>query len=222
MEKVINISSLAAVYIVILSVTVGINKLKPGIVAYQKPKPGNFKLLNHMHVFLAIIMALPLFTTDAHGQFLSFPDKISIEKTIAFLSCFGTIAFFPWKKFNPGDQKAEHPMVHPFQILLYALPRLTFIISYECFFRGSLLMGLSVVAGTTWSIIINILLYTLVHIHKDKREIWGCIPFGLLACVFAVWWQSAWPAIIFHSQIAIIHEWPALRKFISPQNQAAL
>ena len=205
-----------------VSVTMGVNKLKPGTAAYQKPKPENFKLLNHMHLFLSVIITLPLFTTDIHGQFLLFPDKISIGKTIAFLSCFAAIAFFPWKRFNPGEQKVEHPIVHPFQVFLYGLLRLIFIISYECFFRGSLLFSLFALTDTTWSIVINVLLYTLVHVHKDKKEILGCIPFGLLACLFAIWWQSVWPAVIFHAQIAIINEWPALRKFISPQNQAAL
>lgn len=222
MEKHVIILSLAITCIVIVLVTMGVNKLRPGIVAYQKPRPENFKLLNHMHVSLSVIMALPLFTIDIHGQFLSFPDKISIEKTIAFLSCFGAIAFFPWKRFNPGGQKPEHPVVHPFQVFLYGLLRLIFIISYECFFRGVLLFSLSLLAGTTWSIVINVSLYTLIHIHKDKNEILGCIPFGILVCLFAVWWQSVWPAVIFHSQISIIHEWPVLRKFISPQNQAAL
>lgn len=222
MEKLVIILSLATVCIVILSVTVSIDKSKPGIVTYHKPKPAYFKPLNYMHAFLSVIMMLALITTDTDRQFLSFPDKISIEKTIAFLSCFGVISFFPWKSFNPPDHKVEYEILHPFVVFIYASLRLVFLISYECFFRGSLLFSVSVFAGATWSIVINIFLYTLMHIHKDKKEILGCIPFGLLLCLFTVWWQSLWPAVIFHSQIAIIHEWPPLRKFISPQNQAAL
>jgi len=44
----------------------------------------------------------------------------------------------------------------------------------------------------------------------------------LLVCVFTLWWQSLWPAIIFHLEITMIHEWPVLKNFISPQKQAAL
>lgn len=211
-----------ASYIVILSVTFGISKIKPGIVAYQKPKPENFKMLNQIHLFFSIIMMLPLFTADIQGRFLLFPDKISIEKTIAFLTCFGAIIFFPWKKLYDDDQKTEQAILHAFPVFLYGFLRLIFVVSYECFFRGSLLMSFSFLAGTTWSIIINVSLYTLIHLHKDKKEIIGCIPFGLLVCLFTVWWQSVWPAIIFHSQLLIIHEWPSLRKFTSPKKQAAL
>lgn len=189
---------------------------------YQIPKPDHFKVLNHIHAFTSVIMMLTVFTTEIPGKFLSFPDRISIGQTIAFLACFGAIAFFPWKKLYDGDQKFEHAVCHPFAVFLYGFLRLIFIASYECFFRGALLLSFSFLLGMTWSVIINIALYTLIHIHKDKKEIIGCIPFGLLVCLFTLWWQSVWPAIIFHSQISIIHEWPPLRKFISPQNKTAL
>ena len=50
----------------------------------------------------------------------------------------------------------------------------------------------------------------------------SCIPFGLMVCVFTIWWQSIWPAIIFHLQIAVVNEWPLLQKFNSLQKQNAL
>ena len=218
----ITILSLIASYTIILSVTIGINKIRPGLTAYQNPMPENFKMLNHMHLFISVIMMLPVLTGEFPGKFLFFPDRISIWKAIAFLACFGGIAFFPWKKRNSNDKKTEQVMPHPFPVFLYGTVRLLYLISYECFFRGSLLMFFSFLTGVTWAVIINISLYTLIHIQKDKKEMVACIPFGLLVCWFTVWWQSAWPAIIFHSQIAIIHEWPPLRKFVSPQKQAAL
>jgi hypothetical protein len=61
-----------------------------------------------------------------------------------------------------------------------------------------------------------------LHIHKSKKEIVGCVPLGLLLCFFTIWWQSIWPAIIFHVQIAIANEWPRLKQFISTQTQSAL
>ena len=218
----ITILSLMTTYAIILSVTIGINKVKAGLTDYRHPRPENFRMLNHMHLFVSVVMMLPVLTGGFPGKFLFFPDRISIGKAITFLACFGTIAFFPWTKFNSDDKKTEHPALHPFPVFLYGSFRLLYLISYECFFRGLLLMGFCFLSGVTWGIIINISLYTLIHIQKDKKELLACIPFGLLACLFTVWWQSAWPAIIFHSQIAIIHEWPSLRKFVSPKNQAVL
>ena len=221
MENTITILSLITYYAIILSVTIGINKIRPGLTAYQNPKPENFRILNHIHLFISVVMMLPVLTSEFPGKFLFFPDRISIAKAIAFLACFGAIAFFPWKKFSNGN-KTEHPTLHPFPIILYGSLRLLYLISYECFFRGLLLMSFCFLAGVTWGVIINISLYTLIHIQKEKKELLACIPFGLLVCLFTVWWQSAWPAIIFHSQIAIVHEWPALRKFVSSKKQAAL
>jgi CAAX prenyl protease-like protein len=222
MGNMITIFSLMISYAIIFSVTIGINRRMPDLTTYQNPRPENFSMLNHIHFFISVIMMLPVLTGGFPAKFLFFPDRISIGKAIAFLACFGTIAFFPWKKFNSHDKKTEHPTLHPFPVFLYGSFRLLYLISYECFFRGWLLVGFCLLAGVTWGVIINISLYTLIHIQKDKKELLACIPFGLLVCLFTVWWQSAWPAIIFHSQIAIIHEWPSLRKFVSPKRQAAL
>src|SRR5690348_6476804 len=179
--------SLIVSYATILSVTIGINKKKPGLTNYQNPRPENFRMLNHMHLFISVVMMLSVFTGEFADRFLFFPDKISIWKGIAFLACFGTIAFFPWNKFNSSDKRTEQAMPHSFLVFVYGSLRLLYLISYECFFRGSLLMSLCLLAGVTWGVIINISLYTLVHILKGKKEILACIPFGLLVCVFTVW-----------------------------------
>lgn len=199
-----------------------INKIKPAIVLHRQPQFENFKWLNYLHASSIMIMSLPIFITGYSPFFLLlFPDKINIGQTMAFLACFGAIGFFPWKKFS-----AEHNYgntILPFSfLLLYGLLRFIFLICYEWFFRGLLFTSFSSWLGIGWAIIINISLYTLIHIHKTKKEIIGCIPFGLLMCVFTVWWQSIWPAIIFHLQLAIIHEWPRLQNLMSPQKQAAL
>jgi membrane protease YdiL (CAAX protease family) len=199
-----------------------INKIKPAVTLHRQSQFENFKWLNYLHASSIMIMSLPIFITGYSPFFLLlFPDKINIGQTMAFLACFGAIGFFPWKKFS-----AEHNYrntILPFSfLLLYGLLRFIFLICYEWFFRGLLFTSFSSWLGIGWAIIINISLYTLIHIHKTKREIIGCIPFGLLMCVFTVWWQSIWPAIIFHLQLAIIHEWPRLQNLTSPQKQAAL
>lgn len=199
-----------------------INKIKPAIALHRQPQLENFKWLNYLHASSIMVMLLPVFITGSSPFFLLlFPDKINIGQTMAFLACFGAIGFFPWKKFS-----AEHNYgntILPFSfLLLYGLLRSIFLICYEWFFRGLLFTSFSLWLGIGWAIIINIFLYTLIHIHKTRKEIIGCIPFGLLMCVFTVSWQSIWPAIIFHLQLAIIHEWPRLQNLMSPQKQAAL
>jgi len=210
-------------YAVMLSVIAGISKLKPGITLHDKLCPNNFRELNYLHAIGIMVMFIIPFMAMPLPVFLfSFPDKITIAQTTGFLICFCMIALLPWKKFSGNNDKHLDDFCPLPPVLLYASLRSAFLISYEWFFRGLLLTSFSLWLGMTWSIIINLLLYTLVHFHKSRKEIIGCFPFGLLACLFTVWWQSVWPAIIFHLQIAIIHEWPTLQKFISPQKQATI
>ena len=223
MKTPILILPLMISYSVIMLTTGWVNRIKPGITIYQEPQPANFKMLNYLHAVSILVMLLPVLTTSSAPFFLLFfPDKINIGQTIAFLTCFGVIGLFPWTKMYHVDQKPDNIIIPGPAIFLYGSLRLLFLISYEWFFRALLLTNLSLWVGTGYGIVINVLLYALVHIHKSKKEIIGCLPFGLLMCVFTVWWQSVWPAIIFHLQIAIVNEWRPFQKIISPQNQAAL
>ena len=223
MKTILFILPLVISYTAIMLTTGWVTRIKPGITTYQEPQPANFKMLNYLHAISILMMILPVFTTASAPFFLLlFPDKINIWQTIAFLTCFGIIGFFPWKKMYAVDQKTDNTTIPAPAIFLYGCLRILFLISYEWFFRALLLTDLSSWVGTEYGIIINVLLYALIHIHKSKKEIIGCLPFGLLVCVFTVWWHSVWPAIIFHLQIAIVNEWPPFQKIISPQKQAAL
>jgi hypothetical protein len=217
------ILTLTLSYIVMLSTIAGVNKLRPGITLHDKLCPNNFGTLNCLHAIGITVMLLTPFMVMPLPVFLfSFPDKISIAQATGFLICFFMIVFFPWRNFSGDNRKPEGDLSSLRAILLYGSLRSVFLISYEWFFRGLVLWSFSLWLGVNWAILINISLYALMHIHKNKNELIGCIPFGLLVCVFTLWWQSVWPAIIFHLEIMIIHEWPLLQKFISPQKQAAL
>ncbi len=223
MKTTILILTLMISYTVILLATRWMNKVRPGITTYKEPQPANFKMLNYLHAISILMMILPALTTASAPFFLlSFPDKINMGQTIAFLTCFGIIGFFPWTRMYHGDQKTGNTILPLPSIFLYGSLRLLFLISYEWFFRALLLTDLTSWVGINYGIIMNVLLYAMIHIHKSKKEIIACLPFGLLVCVFTVWWQSVWPAIIFHLQIAIVNEWPPFQKIISLQKQAAL
>src|SRR5678816_4397194 len=107
------------------------------------------------------------------------------------------------------------------RVSLHVFQRIVFLISYEWFVRGLLLITCCAWLGTAWGVVINTVLYVLLHVHKDKKEMLGCIPFGILLCAFTIWWQSVWPAIIFHLQLAIINEWPDVQLFLSPSKRTA-
>lgn len=210
-------------YASILFLFMAINRMRPGVITYDRPEQSNFRLLNYLHSGTIIMMLLPAFFVNPLPVFLlSFPDKISIDQAIIFLISFGLIGFFPWKKFSEPGQKDDSIFFPTIPVIFYAFLRIVFLIVYEWFFRGLLLITISAWVGIAWGIVINVVLYIIMHSHKSKKEMIGCIPLGLLLCIFTIWWQSLWPAIIFHLEIAIINEWPPLQQIISPRKQTAL
>ena len=210
-------------YTVMLLMTVVIGKLNQGAPLHYKLSRGNFRSLNYLHIIGITVMLLVPFMAKALPVFLfAFPDKVSVGQATGFLICFFAIAFFPWKYYSDHDHKVEKAVTAIPSVLLYGSLRSVFLISYEWFFRGLLLWSFSLWVGVTWAIAINVFLYTFMHIGKSKSELIGCVPFGLLVCGFTLWWQSIWPAIIFHLEIMLIHEVPILKTIISPQKQATL
>ena len=198
-------------------------KMKSETVLSETVLHGHWDKIQVMNISATIIMLVPLLFIRKLPLFLFvFPDKISIEKAVAFLTCFGIMGFFPWKKLRRQIDKNKITSASPLQISLYVSQRIIFLTTYEWFVRGLLLVSCCTWLGLTWGIITNTVLYTVLHIHKNKKEMLGCIPFGLLLCVFTVWWQSIWPVIIFHLQIAIINEWPDVQQFLSPSKRTAI
>jgi membrane protease YdiL (CAAX protease family) len=199
------------------------------VVAYERLTAGNklprtdLRALIYFHLVLITLMLVATCIINAGYFLLQFPDKISVVQLAAFLTVFAVISFIPWKKFTNEVTVRQYVARQPAsRIALYTFLRGAFLVIYEWFFRGLLLLGFSACLGMNWAIVINVFLYAVLHLHKSKKEIVGCLPFGLLMCVFTVWWQSIWPAIIFHIQLVIINEWPLLQKSISFQKQNAI
>jgi Type II CAAX prenyl endopeptidase Rce1-like len=198
-------------------------KMKTETVLSETVLHGHWDKMHIMNISATVIMLVPVLFIGQLPLFLFvFPDKISIEKAIAFLSCFGLLGFFPWKKLRQQIDKNNIVPASRLQISLHVSQRIIFLITYEWFVRGLLLVSCFAWLGLIWGIIINTVLYMGLHIHKNKKEMLGCIPFGLLLCVFTIWWQSIWPAIIFHLQIAIINEWPDVQQFLSLSKRTAI
>jgi membrane protease YdiL (CAAX protease family) len=208
-------------YAAILLTIAGVNK--QCTISYQKLQPGDLINLNNLHAIVIIIMLLPGWAANPFPDFLlSLPRKINIIQTATLLICFAAILFFPWEKAKEEITNHGVGYLSVPEIILYAFLRIIFIAIYEWFFRGLTLISFEEWLGATWAVVINILLYTLAHFHKNKREIIACIPFGLFACVLTLWCQSIWPAIVFHVQIAILNEWRPLSRLISPPKHVIL
>ena len=102
---------------------------------------------------------------------------------------------------QPSPDKISLP-----EIIIYLPVRILFIYSYESWLRGSLLIFLLNALGIYTAILINVGLYSLLHVFAGRKEIIGCIPFGLILCGFTLSIHALWPAVLLHVSLSLTYE----------------
>jgi membrane protease YdiL (CAAX protease family) len=92
-------------------------------------------------------------------------------------------------------------------LFLSAIGWAGYIFSYELLFRGIFLSESVAAFGIVPAIVINIVLYAMVHIPKGLNETIGCIPFGIILCIITIHTGSIWVAFLTHTTLALSNEW---------------
>lgn len=98
---------------------------------------------------------------------------------------------------------------------LYFPVRILFLASYEFFFRGILLFDLNSSLGIYPAILISTGLTVLIHVFHDRREMWGCLPFGIILGALCISIHAVWPAIVLHITLSMFYEIPPVTRFFS-------
>ncbi len=78
-----------------------------------------------------------------------------------------------------------------------------YLLGYEFFFRGFLLMNMERWLGPWPAIAITTALYVWAHLPKNAAETIGCIPMGVVFCAAALLTGGFWPAFVIHVSIAV-------------------
>jgi uncharacterized protein len=95
---------------------------------------------------------------------------------------------------------------YPRHIILSASAWICYIFGYEFFFRGVLWFLCREAFGFWPALVINLLLYSLVHLPEGKLMAIGTIPAGMVFCLLSELTGSFFPAFLIHSSIAIMTE----------------
>ena len=96
-------------------------------------------------------------------------------------------------------------------ILISAISWMTYLLGYEIMFRGVLFYNCLNEMSLFSAIIINISLYSLVHIPKGLNETIGALPMGIVLCLLTWVTGSFWAAFVLHSLLALTNEWFSLK-----------
>ncbi|KPL26393.1 MAG: hypothetical protein AMS23_01930 [Bacteroides sp. SM1_62] len=111
-----------------------------------------------------------------------------------------------------GISLASYPQIRvrqwdPGLILLSALSWTVYLAGYESVFRGFLLFSCHESFGFWPAVIINISIYSLVHLPKGYRETLGSVFLGFILAYTTLRLGSFWFAFLVHLTLALSNEW---------------
>jgi membrane protease YdiL (CAAX protease family) len=139
--------------------------------------------------------------------------SIMILVTIALVGLCIIISYhLASKKFNQFPLTVSLQIPGNFLIVIYFITRILFICFYEIWFRGFLLNYGIDNLGTLSAVLVNVCLYSLLHMVNGRQEMISCIPFGILLCYLSIWQGSALPAIAIHLALTLTYELSFLKK----------
>lgn len=93
---------------------------------------------------------------------------------------------------------------YPRHVLLSVSAWLLYILGYEFLFRGVLWFLCSEAFGFWPAMLINLLLYSLVHLPQGNLVALGTLPVGIILCLLSQLTGSFIPAFLIHSLIAVL------------------
>lgn len=156
--------------------------------------------------FIPAVMALVFFQiTPVQAGFTSVGSiKVWIWMVLASLF-FITLNIFNSKNAALRESYPELRLTKwgVVSITLAASGWLLYLAGYEYLFRGLLLSSCYHYLGYWPAIVINLALYSALHLPKGMKEAVAAIPFGLLLCYLTIESQSILPAVILHAVQAV-------------------
>jgi membrane protease YdiL (CAAX protease family) len=92
------------------------------------------------------------------------------------------------------------------QILISVSGWIIYLLGYEFFFRGLLWISCFNAFGFWPAMIINIILYAIVHLDQGTAMSFGTIPAGVIFCYLTFLTGSFFPAFLIHANLAVSTE----------------
>jgi len=84
-------------------------------------------------------------------------------------------------------------------------------LGYEFAIRGMLFFACLYAFGLWPAIIINSVIYSLIHIFKGYKEAFGAFFLGILFCIITYYTNSIWIAFVIHVLMAVINDIKAVK-----------
>ena len=86
-----------------------------------------------------------------------------------------------------------------------------YLLGYEFAIRGFLFFSILYAYGLWPAIIINSVIYSLIHIFKGRGEAYGAFFLGVLFCLITYYTSSFWIAFVIHVILAVANDVKAVK-----------
>lgn len=167
-----------------------------------------FRLMNIKHLSGIFLFGIGFWAYFSNFQFLiintGFNNSLNIILLLMVVGLSGYLSKRSARKYFLDLDTSS--ITKPADQLVYFSIRIPFLFFYELFFRGVLFHSSLVFTGLSGAILINLILYTLIHSFNSRKEIIGCIPFGIVLCLFSYYTNSIWPAFLIHTTLSFMYE----------------
>ncbi len=165
-------------------------------------------LLNLKHMAGIILFGVAFYII--HPDMRLFINTIEVPRMpvlVSFLVIFFLSSYVSHVSVKNNAFKNVHISQYGFSdAWLYFVIRTVFLLCYEFFFRGILLIKFLEFNSVYIAIVYSTLLYVLIHIYDSRKEIVGAIPFGIILCVFTFLTRSIWYAFFIHMALSSVYE----------------
>jgi membrane protease YdiL (CAAX protease family) len=171
----------------------------------------------------AVILLVPYLFVPSQAHYL----KISFDKMNATLYASAAIGLLAMISTTLAIRYPANPRVYPQLkpnqwtiklVLLNVFSWSAYLISYEILFRGYLLYSSMEENTFAASMLINLVVYAVAHLHKSEKEFLLSIPFGAILCFLVYITGNVWAAVFGHIVVALSNDYfsyRASRKVVS-------
>lgn len=159
--------------------------------------------------FCLIPLANLSFSLSRFARFIHFTNANLTLQSAIFFSFFALYVTYRFAG-RPENLRA-YPQLRISQwtsgLLFYnCLSWMFYLAGYEIILRGFLLFPSIQSLPLAYAILLNLILYSLAHLPKGRKETLGSIPFGLLLCILTAVTGNIWNAFIIHSALAVSND----------------
>jgi membrane protease YdiL (CAAX protease family) len=166
--------------------------------------------ISGMILFGCIPLSIVMFSDEGLGSYgISYPTTGSYVWTLVFAALI-----IPMNYFNASSPEnlEMYPQIRKevWSVQLISISTLSwagYLIAYEFLFRGFLLFSTIPYFGVWPAIGLNVVIYSIAHIHKGKKEMLGAVPLGFVVSYLAYITGSFLVALFIHLVLALSNEW---------------